>query len=295
MINRSDFDLKWNFTESWIRGYKSCDWGSKISNSNLGKRARRLVKSNHTLSSVVGKGLGVMSVLHPNPPDGSDLAFELIEDFRAYSWATHAATLVVSGKSMAHILPPRPPLKLASNTNNGSYSFNSATNSASNYTNRFHMSSISGSKKHTFVEGPMSPHPPKGFKRTVRRKKENPKEGTVAAYLKRGGVIFRDLKSEIHHIATNKTKTYRTLFEKIFEKAFITLESDYNKMRIIGHKGAHGVGYHEIILDRLGRAVHGKVPYTSEYFYALTNELNKIKKTLADHQSVIGRIVRNNR
>ncbi|MFD3523518.1 SpvB/TcaC N-terminal domain-containing protein [Streptomyces sp. NPDC058653] len=106
-------------------------------------------------------------------------------------------------------------------------------------------------------------------------------------YLDAGGVI-RVIKDPVqeHHVATDKDTEFKPQFVGIFEKASVpgqdplTLQSRENRIEIEGHKGAHGRGYHEVVIARLRKAVEGKGDYTQEYRDALTAELQNLKKDL---------------
>src|SRR5262249_32453466 len=54
------------------------------------------------------------------------------------------------------------------------------------------------------------------------------------------------LKTKIHHLATNKQKSYCTtvIFEPMFESMGVDLNDDANKIPIEGHSGRHPNAYH---------------------------------------------------
>jgi hypothetical protein len=100
------------------------------------------------------------------------------------------------------------------------------------------------------------------------------------AIIKRG---LAALSAPEHHIATNKNwiSTLRggpwtPKFQKLFEKAGLTLEDAANKVRIPAHAGPHPEAYHKEILDRLDEATRGK--RGSEYKAALLDELHAIAR-----------------
>src|SRR5262245_2854144 len=84
-----------------------------------------------------------------------------------------------------------------------------------------------------------------------------------------------------HHIATNKNwlstargGPWSPRFQKIFEKAGMTLEDAANKVRIPGHQGPHPEAYHQAIYDRLIAATSGL--NGQAYKERLIQELEKI-------------------
>ncbi|MHA7627452.1 AHH domain-containing protein [Corallococcus sp. M7] len=98
-------------------------------------------------------------------------------------------------------------------------------------------------------------------------------EGTVTLVLPPNAVAMsaRDEKSPVasdadaegheHHIASNKwwSATNRggpwsPQFQKIFDKAGMSLDDPANKVRVPGHRGPHPRQYHEQVLDTLSRA-----------------------------------------
>ncbi len=95
------------------------------------------------------------------------------------------------------------------------------------------------------------------------------------------GVPLKD--APIHHIATNKnwvsTLTggpWSPQFEKIFQKAGMTLEDAANKVAIPGHAGPHPEAYHRAIFDRLSNVTDGLSGQA--YKDALLNELGQISQ-----------------
>jgi hypothetical protein len=60
-------------------------------------------------------------------------------------------------------------------------------------------------------------------------------------------------RPEIHHIASR----YDPRFTNLFKSAGVSLESAYNKVKIIGHEGRHG-WYNDYVLKRLKDATAGK-------------------------------------
>jgi hypothetical protein len=111
-------------------------------------------------------------------------------------------------------------------------------------------------------------------------------------YLENGGeirVVTPDV--ELHHIATDKDKSYAPQFEEIFGNADMTLQDPRNLISIEGHMGPHGPDYNSEILRRLQEAVKGITPHTAEFQKALSDTLAAIAKELAKVGSYLNRLV----
>jgi hypothetical protein len=80
-----------------------------------------------------------------------------------------------------------------------------------------------------------------------------------------------------HHIATNKG-SYKADFERVFNKANMTLEDADNKVRI-PHGGKHSREYKEYVLNKLRKAVANKGPIEAEA--SLRAELKSLKEFIA--------------
>ncbi|MCZ0982508.1 AHH domain-containing protein [Streptomyces diastatochromogenes] len=105
-------------------------------------------------------------------------------------------------------------------------------------------------------------------------------------------------KPQDHHVASDKDPEFKPKFEAVFEAASVPGLPDLdlgtaqeNRVSIPGHKGAHGKGYNQEILDRLNKAVEGRAAHTQEYRDALTGELHKLKLELLDPTSDLNKIV----
>ena len=111
-------------------------------------------------------------------------------------------------------------------------------------------------------------------------------------YKKKGGeiTVIKD-PTQLHHIASDKSKKYTHIFEEIFENAGMTLQDKANLISIEGHKGAHGSNYHEAILARLREAVKGLAAHSQEYKDALIKALGELKKDLARPGSYLNDLV----
>ncbi len=74
---------------------------------------------------------------------------------------------------------------------------------------------------------------------------------------------------EVHHLATDKGPLRRQLSE-ILDQAGLSFDSPFNKVKIPGHQGPHGI-FNQIVLRRLQDASRGKVG--AELRQAVTDEL----------------------
>lgn len=145
------------------------------------------------------------------------------------------------------------------------------------------------------------PQPSNRWLDQCRREKEKRQEvddDAVRTYLDAGGAVQHiSTETELHHVATNKDKTFRPQFEEIFEGAGVpglpdlTLDSEENIVRVEGHQGPHGVDYHNAVLTRLKDAVAGKPTCTPEYRKALTDALKLLKKDVQKKDTYLNRLV----
>jgi RHS repeat-associated protein len=97
--------------------------------------------------------------------------------------------------------------------------------------------------------------------------------------------------SEIHHIATNKTKGgYTAQFKAIFARAGMTLDDPANKVALPGH-GQHPLGsphaqsYHQYILDQLRVATSGLSD--QDYAQALRAKLGDLRAELLQNPGMV--------
>lgn len=88
----------------------------------------------------------------------------------------------------------------------------------------------------------------------------------------------------IHHLFTNKFwksflrgGPWSPKFEKIFKRAGLGLDGEYNKVKVPGHKGPHPKAYHVYIYEKLLLAIEGLAPYTPEYRNAVLDVLAKLR------------------
>lgn len=56
--------------------------------------------------------------------------------------------------------------------------------------------------------------------------------------------------NQVHHFATNKSKTYTSQFEKIANKYNLDLDGAWNK-ELMPHQGRHPNAYHDYVLDNM--------------------------------------------
>jgi len=112
-------------------------------------------------------------------------------------------------------------------------------------------------------------------------------------------VAFKDMADEgwidnidDHHIATDKSikgspysgGPWTPKFEKLFERAGLSLQDEANRLKLPFHQGPHPEKYHEFIFERLNQAVrskNGRVLKGDSYRDALLKELNNLKSEVA--------------
>ncbi len=90
--------------------------------------------------------------------------------------------------------------------------------------------------------------------------------------------------TEIHHIASNKSRFWSTKFKELFDPAGIGLDDAINKIAVTGHNGGHGY-YNLVVLNRLQNAVVGLDPSTLRYKRMLQRELLIMRREIADESS----------
>ena len=99
-------------------------------------------------------------------------------------------------------------------------------------------------------------------------------QGTVDEFV----WVHNACQAPLHHIATDKHKTEWTpQFQKLFDKAGMSLQDARNLVRVPGHVGQHPDWYHEIVFNRLSNAVRGLRGGTSRYAQAFSRELAALK------------------
>lgn len=109
----------------------------------------------------------------------------------------------------------------------------------------------------------------------------------VMAALEAGGGILGDPDGEVHHICTNKNEVsdanggpWTPLFERIFNKAGMSLNDPANKVRIRGHEGPHPEEYHREVFKRLRDATLN-CRGVAQCREALLGELTKLARDLS--------------
>jgi hypothetical protein len=106
-----------------------------------------------------------------------------------------------------------------------------------------------------------------------------------------------DAEGHDHHIATNKwwksphnDGPWSPEFQKIFDKAGMTLDDPANIVRVKGHKGPHPLEYHERVFERLTDATRG-CRTMQQCREALTAELRKLGQEIATPGTRFNRLV----
>ncbi|WNG17837.1 AHH domain-containing protein [Cystobacter fuscus] len=102
-----------------------------------------------------------------------------------------------------------------------------------------------------------------------------------------GSAIQGDPEGNIHHICTDKNEVseasggpWTPQFERIFNRAGMTLDDLANRVRIQSHQGPHPREYHEEVLQRITSATQG-CRGKAQCRAALMEELSKIAKELS--------------
>jgi hypothetical protein len=115
-----------------------------------------------------------------------------------------------------------------------------------------------------------------------------------------GNGIQGDPEGNIHHICTDKNEVSDTSggpwtpqFERVFNRAGMTLDDLANRVRIQSHQGPHPRAYHEEVLRRINIATQscrGKAQCRA----ALMEELSKIAKELSTAGTRLRKLVTKN-
>jgi hypothetical protein len=88
--------------------------------------------------------------------------------------------------------------------------------------------------------------------------------------------------SELHHIATNKSKKYDFKNHPAFKETGINVSNDVdNLVDLANHRGRHTYKYHQEVQDRLDAVVE-RYSGTDKLNGAVRQELNQMKKELLD-------------
>jgi hypothetical protein len=106
-----------------------------------------------------------------------------------------------------------------------------------------------------------------------------------------------DERPEDHHIATDKNMKADTYggpwtprFERLFKRARMNLKDAPNIVRVKGHKGPHPEEYHDVVFDRLSKAVDG-CPSPEVCRERLLNALQALAKEIVTAGSDLNRLV----
>jgi hypothetical protein len=107
-----------------------------------------------------------------------------------------------------------------------------------------------------------------------------------------------DEEGHNHHIATDKwwdsahnDGPWSPRFQKIFDKAGMSLDDPANIVRVKGHKGPHPQEYHERVLRRLTEATR-RCRTQHECRDALTEELRRLAREIATEGTRLNELVR---
>ncbi|NOK23825.1 AHH domain-containing protein, partial [Corallococcus carmarthensis] len=100
-----------------------------------------------------------------------------------------------------------------------------------------------------------------------------------------------------HHIATNKWweathngGPWSPQFQRLFDRAGMSLDDPANKVRVPGHKGPHPEAYHQRVSSRLNEAMEdcGSIQQCRE---ALTNELRRLASEILNTSTTLNKWV----
>lgn len=106
-----------------------------------------------------------------------------------------------------------------------------------------------------------------------------------------------DAEGPEHHIATDKWTDathsggpWTPKFQRIFDRAGMSLNDPANKVRVKGHQGPHPQAYHERIYERLDEATKG-CSSIQQCQKVLTAELQRLAKLLSTEGSSLNKLV----
>jgi hypothetical protein len=106
-----------------------------------------------------------------------------------------------------------------------------------------------------------------------------------------------DAEGPEHHIATDKWTDaahsggpWTPKFQRIFDRAGMSLNDPANKVRVKGHQGPHPQEYHERIYERLDEATKG-CRSIQECQKALTAELHRLAKQISTEGTSLNKLV----
>lgn len=87
-------------------------------------------------------------------------------------------------------------------------------------------------------------------KRKAKKKQRKPKRKKLS---RKEEEKIKKIPIQIHHFATNKSKTWTPKMKKIADKYNLNLDGEWNK-RAMHHQGRHPNKYHEFVLEGMKRA-----------------------------------------
>lgn len=109
-----------------------------------------------------------------------------------------------------------------------------------------------------------------------------------------------DAEGPEHHIATDKWNEathsggpWTPKFQRIFDRAGMSLNDPANKVHVKGHQGPHPQGYHERIYERLDEATKG-CSSIDQCRKALTAELQRLAKQISTEGTTLNKLVTRN-
>nr|WP_224240943.1 AHH domain-containing protein [Hyalangium gracile] len=124
-------------------------------------------------------------------------------------------------------------------------------------------------------------------------------EGTITLTLAPAAVAMeaRDPLLHEHHIATDKWLEathsggpWTPQFQKLFDRAGMSLNDPANKVRVRGHRGPHPEEYHREIFRRLRDSMR-ECRGTHQCREALTSELKKLAQEICTESSYLNKLI----
>jgi hypothetical protein len=113
----------------------------------------------------------------------------------------------------------------------------------------------------------------------------------------KGPNVPAPVEVRVHHIATNKWWTatheggpWSPEFQKLFDRAGMSLDDEVNTVRVGGHKGPHPREYHEAVYDRLSKAL-GRCRSIQTCSKALVKELESLGAEISTEGSRLNLLV----
>lgn len=121
--------------------------------------------------------------------------------------------------------------------------------------------------------------------------------GAMAMVAMGSGDIQGDPDGNVHHICTDKNKVsdanggpWTPEYQALFERAGMSLNDPANKVRIRGHEGPHPEAYHELVFERVRRAMGG-CRSIAQCREALVGELRRLAEDLSTPGSYLRQLV----